>query len=161
MPITPRLSQSLITESSAPGANRPLTTLELRTTCTPWGAPDYGYVYLPGITLYGTPSHGGFYLSPVRLAALPPVLASFPTFCGEAGWFEEDCDWCYAVLGYPRVFEPKRVVAAFKGATTHCLKDEKYQTVARWLTDSTDPDAAFLRDWVSSLSSAGTASAAA
>lgn len=159
MPITARLSQSLTTESSAPGAKRSLTTLELRTAATPWGAPDHGYVFLPGITLYLTPSHGGIHLSPVRLSALPPILASFPTWGGETGWFEEDCDWCYAVLGYPRVFEPSRVVAAFKQATTHCLHDEKYQQIARWLTESTDPDATFLRDWVNSINNTSAAAA--
>jgi len=73
---------------------------------TPWGVADYAREYAEGIVFYGTPSHGGFNLSPERLAQMHPALRE------RAGWFEEDCDWAKVVFAFPRYFPQEQRDAA-------------------------------------------------
>ena len=70
-------------------------------TSTPWGAPDFCEQIAPGWWRVNTPGHGGFLLSPERLAAIPE-LALEHSFNGAGfhGVFEEDCDWCIPVLAF-------------------------------------------------------------
>lgn len=71
---------------------------------TPWGRPDFHREIAPGIDWYSTPSHGGFCVSDERLAQMPEPFKSHKPFCGEAGWYEEDCDWSAVVLSFPQFF---------------------------------------------------------
>lgn len=58
---------------------------------TPWGNSDYQKTIAPGIVEVGTPSHGGIWLSPERVAQLP---LGIDNFLHDLRWWEEDCDWC-------------------------------------------------------------------
>jgi len=57
---------------------------------TPWGMSDYEEVLAEGIISYGTPSHGGIWLSKAR----QDQIGQKSQFLGTAEWWEEDCDWC-------------------------------------------------------------------
>lgn len=72
---------------------------------TPWGTPDHACAYDEGVTFYGTASHGGFHLSAEANEKVPAAwrAASFKRL-GEAGWYEEDCDWCMVALTFPASF---------------------------------------------------------
>ena len=65
---------------------------------TPWGENQHARELAPGLVFVSTASHGGVWLSPERIAALPSpdVLAAekWPTPPGFAPleWWEEDCD---------------------------------------------------------------------
>lgn len=79
---------------------------------TPWGVRDSLTQHAEGIYSVTTPSHGGFWLSPERLAQVPPSwrLARF----GHASsltspWFEEDCDAWLVVLAFPDLWAQERV----------------------------------------------------
>ena len=69
---------------------------------TPWGVPDSVRCIAAGIWWVSTPSHGGYWLSPDRLAAMPEPFKVLKTF-GSVGpqWFEEDCDWAIVALAFP------------------------------------------------------------
>ena len=72
---------------------------------TPWGASNYHEKYGPGITFYGTASHGGFKVSDKMNAQVPQFLKD-AGFNGqpERGWYEEDCDWAILALVFPDAF---------------------------------------------------------
>ena len=53
---------------------------------TPWGTADSVTVIAPGIAGVGTPSHGGYKLSPERNKAIPAALRN------SNAWYEEDCE---------------------------------------------------------------------
>lgn len=73
---------------------------------TPWGAADTATIYAEGVVFFSTPSHGGFRLSPERLAAIPDdvLLCTFGQQ-GQHGWFEEDEDWALVALAFPEAFK--------------------------------------------------------
>ena len=68
-------------------------------TTTPWGKPDTQTVIAEGIIAVTTPSHGGIWLSPERLAEMPEHLRSC-SFTHD-NWFEEDTAWCAVALTWP------------------------------------------------------------
>lgn len=53
---------------------------------TPWGQSDHEVKIAPGVTFYGTPSHGGIKLDRARNAKVPKGARS------EGGWYEEDVE---------------------------------------------------------------------
>lgn len=59
---------------------------------TPWGQADSQEKLAEGIVSYGTPSHGGIWLSSERIAQLPDTIKT--NFLDDLRWWEEDCDWC-------------------------------------------------------------------
>ena len=83
---------------------------------TPWGLSQTTRELAPGITLYTTASHGGFYLSPERVALMPKPLRDFIPFGGPqqgpGRWYEEDCDWSVVALAFPQFFKRDDVAAA-------------------------------------------------
>lgn len=89
---------------------------------TPWGRADYVKEIAPGLVLVGTPSHGGFWLAPERLAAMPAELAAIVPFVERsvgrvagphAGrWYEEDCDAALVVLAFPECFPREALESA-------------------------------------------------
>jgi hypothetical protein len=95
-------------------------------THTPWGHPQTTKEIAPGIVHYTTASHGGFYLSPERVAAMPKALREFKPFAG-ANWYEEDCDWAVVATAFPQFFKPEEVKAAH--ATLKGWKPELYAEV--------------------------------
>lgn len=96
------------------------------TTQTPWGTPDTITETAPGITLYTTPSHGGYHLSPARIASMPQCLREFQPWAGP-GWYEEDCDWSIVALAFPQFFPADALPAALK--TLKHYKLELYNAV--------------------------------
>lgn len=104
---------------------------------TPWGHPDSVTELAPGIVSYSTPSHGGIWLSPERVAEMPKPLREFVPFGGpQAGpgrWFEEDCDWSVVAAAFPEYFDAEALDAAMK--TLERWKTELHAQVAgksRW-----------------------------
>ena len=98
-------------------------------TYTPWGKADGVYHYAPGINSYITPSHGGFHLSPARMAQLPQMIKDWfkssenGWFYDECrGWFEEDCNWCFVVLAFPVYF-------------TEGMRESAISTCRRWIPE--------------------------
>lgn len=75
-------------------------------TRTPWGTADSKQEYGPGVTFYGTPSHGGFRVAPKLNAKMPEYLRD------ESGWYEEDCAWANVAVAFPERFKPAEIEAA-------------------------------------------------
>lgn len=77
---------------------------------TPWGASDEVVAYAPGITFYGTPSHGGFRLSAEREHELDVLLQARGLSAEQArmgyrpGWYEEDCCANAVAFAWPVLF---------------------------------------------------------
>ena len=53
-------------------------------------------------------SHGGYYVSPARVASMPEPLREFKPWAGD-NWYEEDCDWCIVALAFPQFFPQQYV----------------------------------------------------
>lgn len=70
---------------------------------TPWGASQSAREVAPGIVRYDTASHGGYFVSPERVAEMPEPLRKFQPWAGP-NWYEEDCDWCVVALAFPQFF---------------------------------------------------------
>ncbi len=98
---------------------------------TPWGIADSVTEIAPGIISYSTPSHGGIWLSPARVASMPKPLRDFVPFGGpQAGpgrWFEEDADWSVVCVAFPQFFKPEDIDAALR--TLQHYKPELYRDV--------------------------------
>lgn len=73
---------------------------------TPWGPAQHATEHAPGITFYSTAGHGGFYLSPARLAEMPEADRSL-------GWYEEDCEAVRVLVNFPAFFTTDDAMRAF------------------------------------------------
>jgi len=96
------------------------------TTQTPWGASQSSEEIAHGIVRHDTPSHGGYYVSPERVAQMPKALREFKPFAGS-NWYEEDCDWAVVALAFPHLFPADAIPAAL--ATLKHYKPELYEQV--------------------------------
>ena len=94
---------------------------------TPWGPSQLVREIAPGIVRYDTASHGGYYVSPERVAAMPKPLREFRPFAGP-NWYEEDCDWSVVAAAFPQFFPPDAVAAARD--TLRAYRPELYEAVA-------------------------------
>lgn len=74
---------------------------------TPWGAADYKKEEAEGIIFYGTPSHGGYWLSPERRLQ----LNWNQNWLSSAEWWEEDCDWSIPFYFFREEIKQKFIVA--------------------------------------------------
>jgi hypothetical protein len=85
---------------------------------TPWGVSQgRPHTIADGIDFYHTARHGGFHLSPERLAEMPDELRAARTDDGpECPWFEEDCDYALVVLAFPEYFTPEECDTAVRSA---------------------------------------------
>lgn len=74
---------------------------------TPWGMSDSTKQIADGIIWCETPSHGGIWLSPARMAEMPThyKVCSFT----NDNWFEEDCSMAAVVLAFPQFFTTDNV----------------------------------------------------
>lgn len=79
---------------------------------TPWGKADSRREILPGIVYCSTSSHGGYWLSAERLAAMPTALRH----PDNSPWFEEDCDWALVVVSFGPEFIPLRGIDEYHQA---------------------------------------------
>jgi len=75
-------------------------------TSTPWGKSDHTHKIAPGITFYGTPSHGGIKVSEKQNQLIPEYMRE------ASGWYEEDCDYAKVVAVFPELFDDKEREAA-------------------------------------------------
>lgn len=90
---------------------------------TPWGKADHSKSYGPGITFYGTPSHGGFHVSAELNKQIPDYFRTADGYAdGNAGWYEEDCAWSLVVTIFPDRF------------------DEEMRKSAKWTVANTYPE---------------------
>lgn len=69
-----------------------------RPSHSPWGTIDHADQIVPGVWSVGTPSHGGFLLSPERQAAMPTAVRR------DGSAYEEDVDWCLVALVFGNEF---------------------------------------------------------
>ena len=74
----------------------------LRGTHTPWGTSDSQEAIAPGITFYGTPSHGGFKLSPDLIEEVQDYMRD------PSGWYEEDVNWAIVATVFPDAFSEEQ-----------------------------------------------------
>ena len=103
---------------------------EQHPTSSPWGEVEDGEQLAVGIWRVSTPSHGGIWLSEDRLRQLDEILGGcYPTFCGDARWFEEDCDWCIPVIA----FSLKHYEAACRQLRSMQSMGDKYRRAVRAL----------------------------
>lgn len=79
-------------------------------TSTPWGPASAAYTFTRGVILYSALSHGGFKVSPTKLAEMPPALRV------KGGWYEEDCEWAKVALAFPEIFPRSSVESALATA---------------------------------------------
>lgn len=110
----------------------------MQTKETPWGRADYKNVIADGITFYGTPSHGGFHLSPERQAAMPDALRL------PDPWYEEDCDWVRIVCAFPDVFETDTKISPEKAEAI--LKNWIPDAYEAWSGKTLAPGMSHIRD---------------
>lgn len=114
-------------------------------TYSPWGRADHQHRNGPGLWTVSTPSHGGIYMSPERLATFKTL---FPDFEGYAGlpFLEEDLDYNLAVIAFPECFDSESVFYAVEAVTQYksACEDGKFYFCQprQWLLS---PDGDFLR----------------
>lgn len=73
---------------------------------TPWGYADEVDEVAEGIWFVSTMTHGGFWLDAQRNALVPAEIKAETYWQrGEAGWYEEDCDWAIVCLIFRPEFE--------------------------------------------------------
>ena len=96
---------------------------------TPWGPAQTSEEIAPGIVRHDTASHGGFYLSPERVAEIPKPLRDFTPFAGS-NWYEEDCDWAIVALAFPQLFPAEYAPMAL--ATLKQFQPDVFEQFAKW-----------------------------
>lgn len=86
-------------------------------THTPWGGADYQKNYAPGVDWYATPSHGGFrverdlYEKVCKEAGIP--VGTGQVFGNDKYlWFEEDVDWSFVAIAFPKLFDENDLARA-------------------------------------------------
>ena len=96
---------------------------------TPWGSSQTSEEIASGIIRHDTASHGGYYVSPERVAEMPKPLRDFKPFAGP-NWYEEDCDWCIVVLAFPKRFPSDYPPEALK--TLKRYQPDVFERFAEW-----------------------------
>ena len=73
---------------------------------SPWGTVDRATPIAEGIVFVSTPSHGGFWLSPARLAEIVKISPRNHKTFGDyaACWYEEDCEASKVVNAFGHLF---------------------------------------------------------
>jgi hypothetical protein len=78
-------------------------TVPFQALDTPWGRAQQVNQFAPGIWSISTAGHGGYYVSPEKLATMPAELRTIKTWAGP-NYYEEDCDWAIIACAYPEHF---------------------------------------------------------
>jgi hypothetical protein len=90
-----------------------------------WGQPQGGWTRVaPGIYSCITASHGGYWLSPARLAAMPDAIRA-QSWNGTSPWFEEDCDVLLVVRAFPDLFDAEMCEYAEKDRLSRIVMSER------------------------------------
>ena len=89
-------------------------------TKTPWGIAQKMKVVCPGIIHYSTASHGGYHLDEPTNDKIPTSIkrATFGQL-GLKGWYEEDLDWAFVVLFFPKNFDAEKFDLARNSVQLH------------------------------------------
>jgi hypothetical protein len=108
---------------------------------TPWGKPDQVDEYVPGITWYDTPSHGGFHLDRYHNKQVPDYMRR------AGGWYEEDCDWAIVATVFPDAIlrHDKNPEETFKNARA-TLRNWHPDAYERFYSLTLQPGESFKRD---------------
>lgn len=102
---------------------------------SPWGMIDHVEKVAEGIHFVSTSSHGGFELSPERLAKMPACLRM------RGGWYEEDCEASKVVCAFPEHFDERQVKLAIES-----LKNWFPDVYEEWTGESLQEGESFIRD---------------
>jgi hypothetical protein len=70
---------------------------------TPWGPAQHQKQVAPGITVFETAGHGGYFVSLEKRLRMPSDILAVQ----RDGWYEEDCDWALVCLAFPECFPPE------------------------------------------------------
>ena len=81
----------------------------MKLTDSPWGRIDWQKEIAPGIISVSTPSHGGYWLSPDRIDAMPANLKKTDSRYCPVNWYEEDCEWSRVALAFPECFTEEKL----------------------------------------------------
>lgn len=82
------------------------TAARFVSSATPWGTAQTAEEIAPGIILYTTASHGGYFLNKNANAKISSVLKNSTLGRqGLKGWYEEDCDSAIVVYTFPELFD--------------------------------------------------------
>ena len=108
---------------------------------TPWGAPQTRRIVVEGIVRYTTGSHGGYWLSPARVASMPQGLRPAQNLDSDGGaWLEEDQEWAIVELAFPQHFDSKNQESAQR-----LLKDWMPEIWEAWTGEKLTPETSFTR----------------
>ena len=99
---------------------------------TPWGKPQTEKIIADGIVEYTTASHGGIHLSDNRWNELIELFPYLHSWAGE-NWLEEDCDWGWAAIRWPHLFDNKSVYHAVNSAILNAEYYGKRQVDSPWI----------------------------
>lgn len=101
-------------------------------TTTPWGVADSAYKLMPGLIWYGTPGHGGLFVSkPLADKNLSANAKKHAIKYGGGYWYEEDCGYAIPMYEHP---EWSKLLAAKTGSKEQS-KEELKNTIERWTPD--------------------------
>ena len=113
---------------------------------SPWGPAQSAEQIAPGIWRVDTERHGGYHLSPERVAAMPDALRCYVPYAARndcaLGWYEEDIDWCIVCLAFPDAFCAGMNAAhrnrALQQARMTCKGAIRDRRVLTWLDHNDD-----------------------
>lgn len=110
---------------------------------SPWGVPQSQKEITPGVVRVDTAGHGGYWVSDEMLLKMPVDCRTVKTFCGEIGWYEEDCDWATVVLAFPQFFTEEHFYFAVDSVQhtsylTHLATPERKARAQKWLDANAD-----------------------
>ena len=107
---------------------------------TPWGVAQTMERVAEGITRYDTSSHGGYRLTPERVAAMPADIRAIKPYAAD-GWYEEDEDWALVCLAFPECFPPDAfhfAVMTQQHSHPELITPERKAKAGGWLSDNGD-----------------------
>lgn len=108
---------------------------------TPWGAPHSRRIVVDGIVRYTTASHGGYWVSPERVASMPQGLRPTKHLDSDGGaWFEEDQEWAIVELAFPQHFGSQNQEPARR-----LLKDWMPEIWEAWTGETLTPETSYTR----------------
>lgn len=97
---------------------------------TPWGNSDDETKVADGLWSVSTPSHGGIWMSAARRAEYRAIFNDIWDAVPDGPWLEEDEQWEYAALAWPREMRPAAVFFAVRS---------KHPRIEEWHAKNPEP----------------------
>lgn len=98
---------------------------------TPWGMSDYEREIIPGVTFYGTPSHGGIHVTGSPYAYMTAEAREFAIkWTNDPHWYEEDCATAYVVRDLWNYAGFKEAAAALFGRAPGPMYTDALRVIA-------------------------------